>query len=89
MQHWVADKDVSVLHSLCFVGTSFELSQSHPSFVACPEDPGLLAVPGYTDLVLITGLPFDFMILTGWASSFLSFIFLRPIPLWVLGFKSF
>ena len=26
LHHWVANKDVSVLHSLCFLGTSFELS---------------------------------------------------------------
>ena len=37
----------------------------HPSFVACLKDPKLLAVPRYLDTVLITRLPFDFLILVG------------------------
>ena len=39
---WVF-KDTSVLRSLCFFGTPFELSQSNLSCVVCPEDPELLA----------------------------------------------
>ena len=37
----------------------------HPSFVACLKDPRLLAIPRYLDTVLITRLPFDFLILVG------------------------
>ena len=54
--HWVLEKDTSVLRSLCFFGTPFELSQSHLSCVAHPEDLEPLAAFGDPGPVLSIGL---------------------------------
>ena len=42
---------------LVFLGALFELSQSHPSYAAHPEDLEPLAVSGYPSPILPTGLP--------------------------------
>ena len=75
---------------LVFCGTPFELSQSHFSCAARPEDPESLAASGYLDPVLsLDSLHFWFWI--GWAFFFPPFVSwaLRPVLSWVLDFKSF
>lgn len=76
---------------LVFLGGLFELCQSHPSYAARPKDPEPLAVSS----ILAQLFPSNFL----WFSdldklgifSFLPFVSwaLRPVLLWVLGFKSF
>ena len=57
-----------------------------PALLHVPRTPGFWQSLGIPTPILIIRLPFDFLILTGYVSSFLSFVFLRPI---LLGFKSF
>ena len=56
LRHWVLEKDTSVLHSLYFFGTPFELSQSHLNCVARPENLEPLAASRDPDPVLSIGL---------------------------------
>ena len=74
-----------LLSFLVFLGTPFELSWSHPGFVAHPEYPEPLVVLGYPGLILTTGLPSDFLTLADWTSFLLPFVswILRPIYSWV------
>ena len=50
LHHWVLEKDISSF--LVFRGTYFELSQSHFSYAACPENHEPLATSRYPNLVL-------------------------------------
>ena len=74
-----------------FLGAFFELSQSQPSCVARPEDPELLAAFRYPGPILPTRLSLIFWSWQVGLFSFLSSISwaLRPVLLWVLGFKFF
>ena len=74
-----------------FLGTLFELSQSYPSCVARPEDPELLVAFRYPGPILPTRLSLIFWSWQVGLFSFLSSISwaLRPVLLWVLGFKFF
>ena len=77
---------------LVFRGTLLELSQSHFNCVACLEDPKPLVASGDLDPIHSTGLFLFYpLILASWAFFFLPFVSwaLRPIPSWILGFKSF
>ena len=56
LRHWVLEKDTSVIRSLCFFGTPFELSQFHLNCVARPEDLKPLAASRDPDPVLSIGL---------------------------------
>ena len=57
LYHWVLEKDVFVLRSLCLFGTSFELPQSYLGCAARPKDPEPLVAFGDPDPAFSAGLP--------------------------------